>query len=115
MSLWSRRNAGFIIMEDGGTDGAGANAGDKIIFNGDGAGVASAAEHFLRYQDGDAENAPKFLPTGSGGGSDYARGLCVATDTGWVQHHREMIMQMLTQKFLSVAEVCGKVVWVTQQ
>ena len=84
MSLWSRRNAGFIIMEDGGTDGAGTNAGDKIIFNGDGAGVASAAEHFLRYQDGDAENAPKFLPTGSGGGSDYARGLCVATDTGWV-------------------------------
>ena len=43
MSLWSRRNAGFIIMEDGGTDGAGANAGDNIIFNGDGAGVAFSA------------------------------------------------------------------------
>ena len=75
MSLWSRRNAGFIVNED--------DSGDKIIFNGDGAGVASAAEHFLRYQDGDAENAPKFLSTGSEGNSDYSRGLCIATDSGW--------------------------------
>ena len=43
MSLWSRRQAGFIIMEDGGTDGSGTNAGDKIIYDGDGAGVASDA------------------------------------------------------------------------
>lgn len=75
MALWSRRNAGFIVNED--------DSGDKIIFNGDGAGVASAAEHFLRYQDGDAENAPKFLSTGSEGNSDYSRGLCIATDSGW--------------------------------
>ena len=61
MSLWSRQNAGFIV-------------------NGDGAGVASAAEHFMRYQDGDAESAPKFLSNGSG---DYSVGNCVATDSGW--------------------------------
>ena len=47
MSLWSRQNAGFIVNED--------DSGDKFIYNGDGAGVASAAEHFVRYQDGDAE------------------------------------------------------------
>ena len=73
MSLWSRRNAGFIVNED--------DSGDKFIYNGDGAGVASAAEHFVRYQDGDAESAPKFLSNGSG---DYSVGNCVATDSGWV-------------------------------
>ena len=83
MSLWSRRNAGFIVIEAGGTDGAGTHAGDQIIFDGDGAGVAADAEHYLRYQDGDAENAPKFLSTGSEGNSDYSRGLCIATDSGW--------------------------------
>ena len=72
MSLWSRRNAGFIVNED--------DSGDKFIYNGDGAGVASAAEHFVRYQDGDAESAPKFLSNGSG---DYSVGNCVATDSGW--------------------------------
>jgi hypothetical protein len=73
MSLWSRQNAGFIVNED--------DSGDKFIYNGDGAGVASAAEHFVRYQDGDAESAPKFLSNGSG---DYSVGNCVATDSGWV-------------------------------
>jgi hypothetical protein len=73
MSLWSRRDAGFIVNED--------DSGDKFIYNGDGAGVASAAEHFVRYQDGDAESAPKFLSNGSG---DYSVGNCVATDSGWV-------------------------------
>ena len=34
---------GFIVNED--------DSGDKFIYNGDGAGVASAAEHFMRYQD----------------------------------------------------------------
>ena len=72
MSLWSRRDAGFIVNED--------DSGDKFIYNGDGAGVASAAEHFVRYQDGDAESAPKFLSNGSG---DYSVGNCVATDSGW--------------------------------
>ena len=72
MSLWSRQNAGFIVNED--------DSGDKFIYNGDGAGVASAAEHFVRYQDGDAESAPKFLSNGSG---DYSVGNCVATDSGW--------------------------------
>ena len=43
MSLWSRRNAGFIVIEAGGTDGAGTHAGDQIIFDGDGAGVAAGA------------------------------------------------------------------------
>ena len=73
MSLWSRRDAGFIVNED--------DSGDKFIYNGDGAGVASAAEHFIRYQDGDTESAPKFLSNGSG---DYSVGNCVATDSGWV-------------------------------
>ena len=72
MSLWSRQNAGFIVNED--------DSGDKLIYNGDGAGVASAAEHFIRYQDGDTESAPKFLSNGSG---DYSVGNCVATDSGW--------------------------------
>jgi hypothetical protein len=72
MSLWSRQNAGFIVNED--------DSGDKFIYNGDGAGVASTAEHFMRYQDGDAESAPKFLSNGSG---DYSVGNCVATDSGW--------------------------------
>ena len=72
MSLWSRQNAGFIVNED--------DSGDKFIYNGDGAGVASAAEHFIRYQDGDTESAPKFLSNGSG---DYSVGNCVATDSGW--------------------------------
>ena len=35
MSLWSRRNAGFIVIEAGGTDGAGTHAGDQILFDGD--------------------------------------------------------------------------------
>ena len=61
MSLWSRRQAGFIIMEDGGTDGSGTNAGDKIIYDGDGAGVASDAEHFMTYQHSVSdEEKPKF-------------------------------------------------------
>ena len=49
MSSWSRVNAGFIVMEAGGTDGSGTTAGDKIIFDGDGAGVASDSADFLKF------------------------------------------------------------------
>ena len=73
MSLWSRRQAGFIIMEDGGTDGSGTNAGDKIIYDGDGAGVASDAEHFMTYQDSVSdEEKPKFLNEAADGSGDAA-------------------------------------------
>ena len=34
MPIFSRREAGFIVFEDGGTDGSGTDAGDKIIFDG---------------------------------------------------------------------------------
>ena len=34
MPIFSRRQAGFIVIEDGGTDGSGGNAGDKIILDG---------------------------------------------------------------------------------
>ena len=55
-------------MESGGTDGSGTNAGDKIVFDGDGAGVASDAEHFLRFQDADGdEGQPKFLTAAADG------------------------------------------------
>ena len=86
MSSWSRVNAGFIVMEAGGTDGSGTNAGDKIIFDGDGAGVASDSEDFLKFQDGtgDADPQPKFLTTGADGSGDYSRENCYATDSGWV-------------------------------
>ena len=85
MSLWSRRNAGFIVMESGGTDGSGTNAGDKIVFDGDGAGVASDAEHFLRFQDADGdEGQPKFLTAAADGSGDYSKENCYATDAGWV-------------------------------
>ena len=100
MSLWSRRNAGFIVNED--------DSGDKIIFNGDGAGVASAAEHFLRYQDGDAENAPKFFQQALKEAAIilgvFVLLLTLVGQWQLVQHHKEMIMQMLTQKFLFVVE-----------
>ena len=33
MPIFSRREAGFIVFEDGGTDGSGTDAGDKIIFD----------------------------------------------------------------------------------
>ena len=85
MSLWSRRQAGFIIMEDGGTDGSGTNAGDKIIYDGDGAGVASDAEHFMTYQDSVSdEEKPKFLNEAADGSGDYAKENVYATDSGWV-------------------------------
>tara|TARA_R100001369_G_scaffold23419_1_gene43070 strand:- start:1352 stop:2224 length:873 start_codon:yes stop_codon:yes gene_type:complete len=83
MSLWGVRKEGFIIMEAGGTDGAGANAGEKIIYDGDGAGVASGAEHFMKFQDESEEAAPKWLSSGSEGNSDYSRGNCIATESGW--------------------------------
>ena len=85
MALWSRRQAGFIIMEDGGTDGSGTNAGDKIIYDGDGAGVASDAEHFMTYQDSVSdEEKPKFLNEAADGSGDYAKENVYATDSAWV-------------------------------
>ena len=83
MSLWGVRKEGFIVMEDGGTDGAGTNAGDKMIYDGDGAGVASGAEHFMKFQDESEEATPKWLSSGSEGNSDYSRGNCIATESGW--------------------------------
>ena len=60
MPIFSRRQAGFIVIEDGGTDGSGGNAGDKIIF--DGGNNGDTAEHFLKYQDDVSDEAkPKFL------------------------------------------------------
>ena len=49
MPIFNRRQAGFIVFEDGGTDGSGTDAGDKIIF--DGGNNGDTAEHFLKYQD----------------------------------------------------------------
>ena len=34
MPIFNRRQAGFIVIEDGGTDGSGGTAGDKRIFDG---------------------------------------------------------------------------------
>ena len=78
MSLWSRVNAGFIVNED--------DSGDKFIFDGDGAGVASDSEDFLKFQDGtgDADPQPKFLTAAADGSGDYSKENCYATDSGWV-------------------------------
>ena len=78
MSSWSRVNAGFIVNED--------DSGDKFIFNGDGAGVVSTSEDFLKFQDGtgDADPQPKFLTAAADGSGDYSKENCYATDSGWV-------------------------------
>ena len=60
MPIFNRRQAGFIVFEDGGTDGSGTDAGDKIIF--DGGNNGDTAEHFLKYQDDVSdETKPNFL------------------------------------------------------
>ena len=83
MSLWSRRQAGFIILD--GTDSSSTDAGDKIIFNGDSAGVASDAEHFMMYQDSVSdEQKPKYLTEAADGSGDYSKENCFGTDSGWV-------------------------------
>jgi len=76
MSLWSRRNAGFIVNED--------DSGDKFIF--DGGNNDDTAEHFLKFQDGtgDADPQPKFLTAAAAGSGDYSKENCYATDSGWV-------------------------------
>jgi len=78
MSSWSRVNAGFIVNED--------DSGDKFIFNGDGAGVVSTSDDFLKFQDGtgDADPQPKFLTAAADGSGDYSKENCYATDSGWV-------------------------------
>ena len=83
MPIFSRREAGFIVFEDGGTDGSGTDAGDKIIF--DGGNNGDTAEHFLKYQgDVSDETKPNFLSEGADGSGDYSKENVFATDSGWV-------------------------------
>ena len=83
MPIFSRREAGFIVFEDGGTDGSGTDAGDKIIF--DGGNNGDTAEHFLKYQDDVSDEAkPKFLTEAADGSGDYSKENVFATDSGWV-------------------------------
>ena len=83
MPIFNRRQAGFIVFEDGGTDGSGTDAGDKIIF--DGGNNGDTAEHFLKYQDDVSdETKPKFLTEAADGSGDYSKENVFATDSGWV-------------------------------
>ena len=83
MPIFNRRQAGFIIFEDGGTDGSGTDAGDKIIF--DGGNNGDTAEHFLKYQDDVSDEAkPKFLTEAADGDGAYSKENVFATDAGWV-------------------------------
>ena len=83
MPIFNRRQAGFIVFEDGGTDGSGTDAGDKIIF--DGGNNGDTAEHFLKYQDDVSDEAkPKFLTEAADGTGDYSKENVFATDSGWV-------------------------------
>jgi len=83
MPIFNRRQAGFIVFEDGGTDGSGTDAGDKIIF--DGGNNGDTAEHFLKYQDDVSDEAkPKFLTEAADGSGDYSKENVFATDSGWV-------------------------------
>ena len=82
MPIFSRRQAGFIVIEDGGTDGSGGNAGDKIIFD---SVRGDTAEHFLKYQDDVSdETKPNFLTEAADGDGAYSKENCYATDAGWV-------------------------------
>ena len=82
MPIFSRRQAGFIIIEDGGTDGSGGNAGDKIIFD---SVRGDTAEHFLKYQDDVSdETKPNFLTEAADGDGAYSKENVFATDAGWV-------------------------------
>ena len=82
MPIFSRRQAGFIVIEDGGTDGSGGNAGDKIIFD---SVRGDTAEHFLKYQDDVSdETKPNFLTEAADGDGAYSKENCFATDAGWV-------------------------------
>ena len=83
MPIFNRRQAGFIVFEDGGTDGSGTDAGDKIIF--DGGNNGDTAEHFLKYQDDVSDEAkPKFLTEAADGSGDSSKENVFATDAGWV-------------------------------
>ena len=83
MPIFNRRQAGFIVFEDGGTDGSGTDAGDKIIF--DGGNNGDTAEHFLKYQDDVSdETKPNFLTEAADGDGAYSKENCYATDAGWV-------------------------------
>ena len=83
MPIFSRRQAGFIVIEDGGTDGSGGNAGDKIIL--DGGNNGDTAEHFLKFQDDVSdETKPNFLTEAADGDGAYSKENCYATDAGWV-------------------------------
>jgi hypothetical protein len=83
MPIFNRRQAGFIVIEDGGTDGSGTDAGDKIIF--DGGNNGDTSEHFLKYQDDVSDEAkPKFLTEAADGSGDYSKENVFATDSGWV-------------------------------
>ena len=82
MPIFSRRQAGFIIIEDGGTDGSGGNAGDKIVFD---SVRGDTAEHFLKYQDDVSdETKPNFLTEAADGDGAYSKENVFATDAGWV-------------------------------
>ena len=82
MPIFSRRQAGFIVIEDGGTDGSGGNAGDKIIFD---SVRGDTAEHFLKYQDDVSdETKPNFLTEAADGDGAYSKENVFATDAGWV-------------------------------
>ena len=83
MPIFSRRQAGFIVIEDGGTDAYGGNAGDKIIL--DGGNNGDTAEHFLKFQDDVSdETKPNFLTEAADGDGAYSKENCYATDAGWV-------------------------------
>ena len=83
MPIFNSRQAGVIVFEDGGTDGSGTDAGDKIIF--DGGNNGDTAEHFLKYQDDVSDEAkPKFLTEAADGSGDYSKENVFATDSGWV-------------------------------
>ena len=82
MPIFSRRQAGFIIIEDGGTDGSGGNAGDKIVFD---SVRGDTAAHFLKYQDDVSdETKPNFLTEAADGDGAYSKENVFATDAGWV-------------------------------
>ena len=82
MPIFSRRQAGFIVIEDGGTDGSGGNAGDKIVFD---SVRGDTAEHFLKFQDDVSdETKPNFLTEAADGSGDYSKENVFATDAGWV-------------------------------
>ena len=73
MPIFNRRQAGFIIFEDGGTDGSGTDAGDKVLLDSTDGGSDSGDN--IDLEDGTSGYAGLSAPTKSelsGGTDDYA-------------------------------------------